>query len=88
VSHIQGGTKAAGVRACDAGKISVRKREEVQAAGDDCTVRNSMICSPHQIILDFSNSGGCDGRGIFAYVEQKRITSKLLMENLKSASKT
>jgi len=55
VSHIQGGTKAAGVRACDVWKISVPKREEVQAARDDCTVRNSMICSPHQIILDFSN---------------------------------
>jgi len=55
VSHTQRGTKTAGVRACDAGKISVPTGEEVQAAGDDCTVRNSMICSPHQIILDFSN---------------------------------
>jgi hypothetical protein len=55
VSHIQGGTKAAGVRACDAGKISVPKREEVQAAGDDYALRKSTIFSPHQIILDFSN---------------------------------
>jgi hypothetical protein len=55
VSYIQGGTRAAGVRACDAGKISVPKKEEVQAVGDDCTVRSSMIFSPHQMILDFSN---------------------------------
>ena len=49
MSHIQGGTNAARVRSCEAGNISLPNREEVLAAGDDCTVRNSTICSSHQI---------------------------------------
>jgi hypothetical protein len=39
--------EGAGVTACDAGKTSVPKREEVQAAEGDCTVSSSMVHSPH-----------------------------------------
>ena len=84
MSHSQGGTKAAGVRSCDAGKISLPKRTR----GTDSWRR--LHCEEFHDLFSSSNNIGflklkrVRREGHFTYMKQRRIISKVLVENLKT----
>jgi len=57
------------------GKHAPRERRKWWKAGEDCTVRSSITCMLNQILLEWSNQGGWDGRGMQHAWEMRNASS-------------